>query len=428
MKFRIAISLFCMTLPVMGQGQLDERAWRSISDKLATYFPAASADYKVQFPSAPLLALWADPNNLDGIQSLNTIAGTIPPWSAIWASGPDIVSERYGFIVEAIDPPPAKNVNPSVKEAALKKYEKKYDALKTATKKLRDGLAQERKDRADQGLPFPVKDQLAWWSTNGGALTKPLSEFQDASKELGKLIDPNSPVYDAIQRYRDAAKAAATNPLLAGSFPYDGSALLLKTIVDNGKAADSTNTCTGGWTFNHSTSVAQSSSSSWGASGSYGPFVSIGGSGTHTEDLLKEDGTYISILFCSVGYVPVSPLNWYSSGLLELLKDGQLKLQSSSILNSKRLFGENGWLSRLPVGVIVAYKPRIQAKLSSTYNKTTTNSWNGGASIGFGPIRLGGNGGNSSREQVKDNQDGSYTYPAPGDQPYILAVVSKQVP
>jgi hypothetical protein len=425
---RLALCVLLMTLPLMGQGQLDQQAWISITTRLATYFPAASASYKVQFPSAPMTALWADKNNLDSILSLNSVADVIPPWSPIWASSTDSVSERYGFVVEAIDPPPAKNANPRVKAAAEKNYQATHDALKKAIKDLQDELNAEKKNREDQGIPFPLKDRLEWWSANGGSLTVPLRKYQDAANEYGKTIDPNSPIFNAIDAYRAAQKAAAGNNLTPGVFPYKGSELALKTLIDAGKAADASNSCTGGWTFNKSASLQQSSSSSWSGSASYGPFISVGGNGAHSEDMLKEDGTYISILFCALGYIEIAPDGWYSSGLLDLLKNNQLKLQAASALNSRQLFGEGGWLSRIPVGVIVAYKPRITAKLSSTYTKTVVNTWNAGGGIGFGPLRLGGNGGGSSREQAKDNQDGSYTYPAPGDQPYIIAIVSKEVP
>lgn len=429
MKFTLLLMcLLLISTPLMAQGQLDQQAWLSISNRLATYFPAASADYKVQFPSAPLTALWVDKNNLDSILSLNSVADVIPPWGPIWASGPDSLSERYGFVVEAIDPPPAKNVDPKVKAAALRTYEAKHKALKKAVKELQGELAAEKKNREDQGIPFPLKDRLEWWSKNGGSLTRPLSEYQDAANALAKTIDPNSPIFNAIDTYRTAQKAAAGNNITPGAFPYKGSELSLKALIDAGKAADASNSCTGGWTFNKSTSVQQSTSSSWGATGSYGAFISVGGSGSHSEDMLKEDGTYISILFCSLGYIEIAPDGWYSSGLLDLINNGQLKLQASSTLATRKLFGEKGWLSRIPVGVIVAYKPKIQAKLSSTYSKTVVNSWNAGGSVGFGPFRFGGSGGGSSREQAKENQDGSYTFPAPGDQPYIIAVISKEIP
>jgi hypothetical protein len=227
------------------------------------------------------------------------VADVIPPWSPIWASSTDSLSERYGFVVEAIDPPPAKNVDPNVKAAALKKYEAKHKALKTAIKDLRDELNVEKKNREDQGIPFPLKDRLQWWSANGGSLTVPLSEYQDAANALAKTIDPNSPIFNAIDIYRTAQKAAAGNQLAPGVFPYKGSELALKAVIDSGKAADTSNSCNGGWTFNKSTSLQQSSSSSWGASGSYGPFISVGGNGSNSEDLVKEDGPSISILFCS---------------------------------------------------------------------------------------------------------------------------------
>jgi hypothetical protein len=57
---------------------------------------------------------------------------------------------------------------------------------------------------------------------NGGSLTVPLREYQDAANEYGKTIDPNSPIFNAIDTYRAAQKAAAGNNLTPGVFPYKG--------------------------------------------------------------------------------------------------------------------------------------------------------------------------------------------------------------
>ena len=375
-----------------------------------------------------MYALWHNQNSSDGILNLNIVAGTMPPWNASWLSGGGSLPEHYGWVIDGLDYPPAVGVTGEQKKKVLKAYDKSVNELYAAVNKLQGDLEKEIERRKKLGQDFTLQQQTVWWSTHGNVLTTPMENYDDAVRAFEATIDPNWNLHDAAEAFRSARKAAATNTLTPGAYPYDGSAASLATLIENGKKAETDKQCTTGWDFNKTLHSQDTSSLSWGANASYGPFISVqGGMSTFTEDV-ADDGTYVSIKFCSIAYIPVQPTSWYRKDVLDLVKSGSVKIRADSLLANQVLFGENGWLPRETVGVIAAYRPMITAKLTAAASHTFDQKWNGSGGIGIGPLRISGNAGGSRHEVKTSNQDGSFTINGVGEEPYIIAIISREIP
>jgi hypothetical protein len=404
---------------------LDQQAWNEVNNRLAAYIPAGGV-YKVHFPPQSLYALWHDQNSLDGIANLNLIAGTMPPWNPGWQSGGDSLPVNYGWVIDGLDYPPAVGVTGAKKKKILADYDKSVKDLYAAVDGLQDKLVKEIKRQKDLGFDFKAQQQQVWWSHHANELTSAIDNYDDAVKEYEATIDPNWSLHDAAEAFRNARKGATTKQ--GNSYPYDGSAASLATLIANGKAAETSNQCTTGWEFNKATHSQDTSSSSWGASGSYGPFISLGANSSSFSDDVADDGTHVSIKFCSIAYIPIAPVDWYRPDVLKLVKDGNVKIRPDSLVAHKVLFGENGWLTRQTVGVIAAYRPMITAKLTTATSHTFEQKWSGSGGIGIGPLKIGGNAGGSRREVKTTNADGSFTITGVGEEPYIIAIISREIP
>lgn len=428
MKLTITVLLLVLLLASSSVAQtLDQQAWNEVTNRLAQYIPAGGT-YKVHFPPQTLYALWHNQNSADGILNLNLLGGTMPPWNTSWLSGGGSLPEHYGWIIDGLDYPPAVGVTGPQKKKILAAYDKSVKELYAAVDKLQDDLQKEYDRRKKAGQEFTLQQQLAWWSSHGNVLTTPMENYDDAVKAFEATIDPNWNLHDAAEAFRTARRAASNNQLTPGAYPYEGSAASLATLVANGKAAEAAKQCTTGWDFNKTTHSQDTSSISWGANASYGPFISVEGASSSFSDDVADDGTYVSIKFCSIGYIPIQPTGWYRKDVLDLVKNGSVKIRSDSLVANKALFGENGWLTRQTVGIIAAYRPMITAKLTAAASHTFEQKWSGSGGIGFGPLKIGGSAGGSRREVKTSNQDGSFTINGVGDEPYIIAIISREIP
>jgi hypothetical protein len=405
---------------------LDQQAWNEVNNRLAAYI-TAGGPYKVHFPPQSLYALWGNPDSTAGIANLNLIAGTMPPWGPGWESGGDSLPVNYGWIIDGLDYPAAVGVTGAKKTAILKAYDKSVKDLYNAQDALQATLLNEANRRKALGLEFKAQQQLEWWSQHGNELTSAMDSYDDAVRAYEATIDPNWNLHDAAEAFRVARRAAATSE--GNAYPYDGSTASLATLIANGKAAEASNQCNTGWEFNKTTHSQDTSNSSWGATGSYGPFISLGANSSSFSDDVADDGTHVSITFCAIAYIPVKPANqWYRPDVLKLVKDGSVKIRPDSLVAHRVLFGENGWMTRQTVGVIAAYRPMITAKLTSSASHTFEQKWSGNGGIGIGPLKIGGNAGGSRREVKTDNADGSFTITGVGEEPYIIAIISREIP
>ena len=80
------------------------------------------------------------------------------------------------------------------------------------------------------------------------------------------------------------------------------------------------------------------------------------------------------------------------------------------------------------MAVIVAFRPRIEARISRSYAQLLISEWNSGGDIVMGPFHFSGKeSGVSVRDSVVMNSDGSITMEAGGDATYIVAVVSRKL-
>jgi hypothetical protein len=351
----------------------------------------------------------------------------MPASSPVYAPDKSL-PERYGLVIRSIDYPEFHQMDPKKEKAILDNFEVKRKALEKAVNDLFDKLIEQRDKRAKIGLPFTQQQMVEWWGSNGDSLDVPSKQYEDASRAFLGTLDPNGPITSSVRSYVDAANAAAKSQFAANLFSYEGSSASLQAMFNEGKAAEKEGKCDKGWTYNKKTVSEVTTQSSWGASASYGLFVSVGVNSSTFENIINADGTSVSLQFCSVSWLPISPGSWYSSMLLDLLKRGSLSLQKTAILKQSELFGEKGWLTRIPVGVVVAYKPRIEAKVTADYKRTFDQSWSGSGGIGIGPFRVGGSAGGSRHEKKDDHADGSFSISGYGDELFILAVISKIIP
>lgn len=427
MRFATLFIAICATAPLNAQADLDSYAWDSLADYLTSRFPPASSQYLVQFPSVPIKATWGSTDRSANARRLQEVAGTIPPSGLFWKPGADLVADRYGTLVDALEFPTLPTVTSERKANVVSVYFERLGALQTAVLQMQNKFdLWVRQTKADE--PLTSGQLQSWWTMNATRLRPASIAYEAAVRDLDQIIDPSWPVRGAVLSFRLARLQAANNSLNPGGFVFEGSAAALNSVTRAGKAAHDAHECRAIWRYDKGTALRKSSSRSGMLRAKTGPFVRLHAAMSRSEDLLEENGTFISLGFCAEGYVSLRPGPWYSSSLLDLLQGGQLKIEKSSPLSSRELFGDDGWLPRTAVAVIVGYEPRIEARLSKRYAKLVVESWNSGEEISFGPLHLTNDGDNIDRDRVELRSDGSFVIAAPGGQPYVIAIISKRVP
>lgn len=421
--------LLCFPFVLLpGQRATEKDVWESLKNYLLSRFPAASAQYNVQFPAVAISAAWADNNRGIGSLRLEEVAGTIPPPGMLWRPTSNLVSERYGELLDALQFPTAPSVDGAQKALILSHYREKLDELKSVVLKVRMQMGLDRLNEYQTDDDRNAESLKALWTASSGRIQAVARDYEVAVRELDNIIAPNWPVRTALLTFRLARIEAANNRLNPGGFSYEGSSALLNMLIRSGEAADRARSCSSTWTFNENDTHQVSRTTVTSAEASWDSFVSIHGTRSTSRDLLGEQGCFITIGFCAQSYIPVRPGPWFSSSLLNLIQDGQLKIEASSGPVKMSLTGEDGWLPRLPVGIIVGFRPRIEAKVAKSYRKQILDAWNAGHEINFGPIRLAENRGGAKRIIAKESSNGSISLVAPGDDPYIVAVVSRRLP
>lgn len=113
--------------------------------------------------------------------------------------------------------------------------------------------------------------------------------------------------------------------------------------------------------------------------------ASASGSGSHDE---KTDYEFqATITFQDVKYVPLTPGDWFKSGLFGLFGDFT-DWPSNSQFKDKDVFGPNGIMNTIVSGIIVGYGAYMELTFtdSTTVNDVTT--WSAGLTYGIGPFNF----------------------------------------
>jgi hypothetical protein len=416
----------CAIASLAAQTELDTLAWDSFTDYLVKRFPPASPEYIVQFPSVPFMASWGNGDRNGSEVQLEEIAGTVPPDGLFWKPGIDLLADRYGALVDALQFPIVPSVTPEKKADIVSTYFVRLHALDKAVLEVREKRKlwlSERKAREQ----LTLAQSQEWWRLNATILRQPSVDYEAAVRTLDSIIDPTWPVRSTILSFRLARLQAANNVLNPGGFPYDGSAAALTSLVQAGKSAHDAQQCRANWRFDKEKAVREGHSRSFSSRAKVGSFVSVHETTSQSEEFLEEEGSYISVGFCAEGYIPLRPGPWFSSSLLDLLRGGQLKIERTSPLSSRSLFDEDGLLPRVPTGLVVGYEPHIEARFTARHAKLFVEYWNSGKEIDVGPLHLVNDGAGTARDRSEVKSDGSFTITALGESPYVIAIVSKRL-
>jgi hypothetical protein len=82
----------------------------------------------------------------------------------------------------------------------------------------------------------------------------------------------------------------------------------------------------------------------------------------------------------------------------------------------------------MPTSLVVAFRPKITARLSASEYHFLKESWSGGGGISLGPFSFGGGGGGTTETVTFTDSTNTVTAQGTSDVPQVIAVVYSRLP
>lgn len=428
----LALLLLVSPTLVSAQPVDNNQAWEMVNKALIDHVMGIDKTliqrFAIQLPSADLPVTWDAQDG--GLYDLLVVADQVPDWGPTWVQKNTRFSEAYGEFVEALDIPKRQGVSDVQLKSASDKWTKSSDAVKEMRDKLREEWAIEYRKQQSGAPGTPKQTYGQWYKEVAAPKLQPLLDLR--TKAFGKyfaLTDPSFHYLKLVNNYVSAASVSVAPP---GSpdqpeerYPFNASKNIIAAIKTAGEANYAQKKPAITWTFNKDSGRRNEERESWGASASYSPFFSASASGSrHTLDI-QQNTISLSYGAYALGYVPITPGSWYSGLLVSRFAKGPFK--ADTLFKPEDLWGPDGSLNLMPVGVIVAYKPRISAILTNSVFSKLQESHSAGGGVSIGPFSFGGSHSRSVERVTWDNTRGEVTVENESPTPLVVAVVSQRL-
>ena len=411
---------------VLAQAVDNNQAWEMVNKMIVEHIMGLDKTlvqrYAIQLPSADLPVTWDSDDG--GMFDLLIVADEVPDWGPTWVQKNVRFTEAYGEFVEALSI--AKRAG--VTDKQLKDASDKWQAASAAVKRMRNTLDQEWA-KESQKPPTPGKPKRPygqWYKEDATPRLTPLLEAQTrAFGDYFALTDPKDHYHKLVDNYKNAAQisvAPAGAPEQAEPrYPFNASKNILAAIKKSGEANYAAKKLAISWSFDKDSGRRNEERESFGANASYGPFFSGSGGGSRYTLDIQQNTISLSYGAYALGYLPITPGSWYSGLLVQRFKNGPFKPNSD--LTPELLWGPAGSLNLMPVGVVIAYKPQIHAKLTNEVYSKLQESHNAGGSVSIGPFSFGGSHSRSVERVTWDKTKGEVTVESESPTPLVVAVL-----
>jgi hypothetical protein len=420
-------------LSAMGASVNDiNRPWQILTRALADKFGLSDGKF-VQLAFSPQPADWNDPTY--GAYRTSFYGDSMPKWGASFdPQNASSFADVYGTFINSIA---LRLPNPS-DQAQADDARSKWNTCNVGLQNQYKLIGQHWAsfNAAQAGLPPARRLTFDVWFQRfeaGGLQTQQgkcdaLAVTYNHWFNLATAGQAN--LANAIQRYSQAAQINAPVPgsdRVESVWPYtfvqDLSAFI--TASDTKPQPDFDQT------FDNQSGTYNATSSSWGASASYGWFFHASGGGSSSTVDTHSSEFKMRVTIKGLQTFDVRPSNgWFSQQLVQFYRHGPFQPGSPIAQRdaSGTLYGPDGVFSLRAARYIVAYQPRIELTMSSHDYSEAKSSWSAGGGFGIGPFSFGGGASSSTTHITWNDQTNTLVAEDTSKVPQVIAVVTDVLP
>jgi uncharacterized membrane protein YgcG len=422
----------------------DEDAWDMVATKIHAFLVGNDKDFDkthlIQLPTVPVYADWTDKKYL---YPLYMIADSVPKWGPVWFPTNKTFSDAYrqfAYSLALPAPTPAKEAQAKAYVIAAKSYS---DAVSSWRNDWLKFDAKQKHDHPNQTAAWVSKQN--WYSDNAApdlstrrdAMLAAYVTYQNGLDATTRILGMWTKKIDEVARIDirmpisaeqfNADENDPTSWTTEPRLPVKFNSTALATLVADGKAQFQTSAPAVTWTFDSGADHSSISRSSWSASASYGPFFNGSVNHSQTSIDLSKQGTFVKFGYYALAQIPIGPTsNWYTQALITNYACGPFKPDSHT--TPADWWGEHGRLGAVPVSVIVAYRPVLEAMLTSEQYSLFESATSGSGGLSIGPFSVGGGGSSFSQTIDKHWNNGHVLVTSQSDTPMVVAVVYEKLP
>jgi hypothetical protein len=417
------------------QVQNNNAAWEMYATRLAEQIGRSGGDWTgVQIVTIPKTATW-DNQQTGNYEAWVEWGDKMTQWGPVWTQTNEFFSQKYGFFIKSIQLPIPDATARRNAEAARRDWERASNTLQTAYEavpvhwnvfnKNQQSLPPNRQLPYDQWYAQFDGRQIGGLQQNASAAALKYSSLIAAAlKGFGLAAD-------LIQNYENAAfRLQAPSP--------DGLTLTYRTYnispslgmwVATSKALPANSPPQLSFSFDKNT-MRRTASQSWaGGSVSFGiGFLGISAGGRTSRESVdvNREGFSMSFEAKAIQQFSITPGQWYSGALVSRFANGPFV--PGSVFDGQRVGGAQGALNLMPTSLVVAFRPKITARLSASEYHFLKESWSGGGGISLGPFSFGGGGGGTTETVTFTDSTNTVTAQGTSDVPQVIAVVYSRLP
>lgn len=419
-----SLAIYGLHAPTYAQ-TLDQKAWNAVWDRLGKVLPANTPTESVHALHVIVPATWATGGS-DGMRELQQWAGAIP--EAEFSIDPSRLKLRlhdvYARAVLDVELPAQTDAQRQAFRKATDKWGEAFEVFRARRKEFMTEWEEHQKDLKARNEPITTAALLKFRNANSGFFTKVQGALDDAMTDVQKYAPVANHWVQAVRKLRN--HVSDVQSIEVDTFDYQGGMATLKTIEN-----DCTDGNPGGWdtlAFNSSINATEIRSSKWNASGGWdGTFfnLNLGGGGANYDKVVRTGAESVSLRFCNLTYIALSPGAWFDYSLLEAIDRGDFKLKEGNPYKGKKLVGPEGVIGRLVKGAVVARSVQFMARLDKTNTEEVRKNSGGGGGVRIGPWRIGGGGGSSYFKREITTESGTYGRATATTVPVMLAIITE---
>jgi len=184
------------------------------------------------------------------------------------------------------------------------------------------------------------------------------------------------------------------------------------------------------WQFDKSSFTYHASETHWGGGASYGFFVRVNASSSHSHIDWHSSDFSLKFTAKAMQRFVVVPGDWYTGQLIKQFKSGPFVPGSPADIHyqSNTLWGPQGFLALRASSFVVVYEPSIEIKMAQADYQRNESSWSGGGGLSIGCFSFGASAGGSSTDIQFDSASSTIKATDTTGVPKIIAVVNEVFP
>lgn len=423
-----------MASSLSAQVQNNNAPWEMFAARLTAQIKGtATAPWPgLQLVPIPMDARWDDPA-LGNYYAWHLLGDMIPKWGVSYSPTQRLITDEYGLFIKSIELPLADPKQRANAEKARKQWNKALAEQQAAARQL--ATHWKTFDADQQALPPNRRTGFdAWYSQYDGKTLAALHEKADAAalqyvSYAAKTYKGNAFAATFITNYDNEAfqlETPSPDGIKLKYRTYNISPDLGQWIATSKKMVADNAPPSMSWEFKRDTGRRHTEDESMGGSFSWFGFLGVsGGTSRHSVDTNRE-GFHMRFEARNLGQFTISPGRWFSGTAVMLFKDGPFA--QGAVIDPKKLWGEKGSFNLLPTTLIVAFRPKLTASLTSEEYHYLKQSWAGGGGFSIGPFSFGASANKTVENITWDDASNTVTAETQSDVPQILAIISDVLP